>query len=240
MTTRFLSIRSEDRISKSISTSDFVVKFAAFKARYFELKFTRITNTIYNIDSTNNTLVIEFDVSFTVWTLTIPDGLYSSNELAAEIENQFQIQATASAVTATFEVIISPTLLITITTDTSLRVNSTGLMNSLLGYSTTTNSAYGLSIEAEEVSKINKPESLFIDIKELGDTITCSNGRNYTYYVPLVINTNSQTIGPNKGYGQVSDIGEYKFIQELNVKLLNDVDIVNLHGSDWEILLKCW
>lgn len=224
-------VRSEDRQPGSLSSSDFHVKITPINVKKLTLVYCRIPNSILNVIQGVNDILKIGQGGFDYF-IQIQSGLYNATELSDAIES-----AWASTVGTTCTVSINTNQTFNIACPTSFFVYSDGTINKLLGYSTTTNSATATSVPASYISEINKPESLFLNIRELGTFVNSSNNKMYTFFIPLeqldaTGNFSSKTI-PQEIEFPISTT-----ISSLHVELLNDDKNIDLVGSDWEFVLK--
>jgi hypothetical protein len=228
MTFTKLFLSSKEREPSSSSTSDFRLKLPRpiLAGERYELIYAQIPQTVYNLDSNNNSFVLN-DGSPNA--LAIPPGFYTANTIVTELQTQL------NAVSAlTFTVAFSETSQkITITASGPFTVNMNGV-GSPLGFITTTGSA--TSHTGGTILNLETTDSLFIHVNEIRQIDYIQGGS--TFAIPSNVNQ-LQVIDYNERSGFRQTITFNNPCSVLTIRLTDSENrVVDLNGSQWYLILE--
>ena len=224
-------IKSVDR--QSGSSHAFVYETQCLLDGCYILKNLQIANTIYNINSDNNTFILN---DGTDKNITISIGNYTVNSLKTAVEDELNL---ISAGTITFTVTFSSTTGKFTIVGTSNFTLIFPDANTASTYGFTDLSVTGTTITADKIVNLSYPSSIGVDITE-SNVDNYENGSTLSsgsIYVPL-----------NESFGFYKTLDDNNFPQYLNFKNCRYLNIsvintsnnksIDLNGSDFELLLS--
>ena len=252
MTSKFLLIRSEDRITATDTPSSFSVNLHTSiedKIKAVELIAYNFSNSTYNVNSTNKSFYVSENFGDIVppladtETITLTEGIYTGASLATEIQARLQASGLTQALnyTSTYS---TTTLKLTI----SLSGGSTfilGFSNAatsskaykLLGFNKSTDTADATSAVSVRSINLSGMEYVLINIDGIIEGNILSTGSDFGhFYIPLSnVDIGSWSLKyKNETY---ENILPYYVGRKLNIRVLYDGTNVDLN-TDWSILLK--
>lgn len=129
--------------------------------------------TYYVIHSSNDTFTL--NESGNSYTITIPDGSYTSSELVNELKTQLDAAAAAGVFTVTYSAI---TMKFTIASTVNFfltfgSAGNNGLTNArlVLGFNAGASGAAAASVTAPNVAQLNGPPYLYLNSRSLGSMV---------------------------------------------------------------------
>lgn len=217
------------------TTSNYTVKFndRLHIVRSIKLLSVQLPNTIYNIDSTNNTLVINDGIGDYI--IQIGAGAYTTATLeAALVAGLTAAYANAWAVefdTTTFLTTITGTAAFTL-------VLSESTINSVLGFGST-DTASATSHTSTSAWNLGVPTPIFICIDEVGRNVMYTD--NYCYTFVVQITENSQEFVNYRVHTDMTQKHQLELynLQNYTVSLRKQNNVlVDLNGLDWNFVVE--
>lgn len=205
-----------------------------------ELLEAIIPNTIYKIRTGVNN-IIDFSVGASVFVATIPPGAYTFGSLMVAIVTAMKAQTdntwTATANSDTFKVTITGASNFILLFGSG--TNKTTSMATFLGF-TAADTASGTTATGTNALQLANPFSVYVRIQELGNNIYTSSGQNFTYRLPLVVESGSiAEIDVNSDYRQILPLNQQRIFQNFTVSLCYaDGSAIDLNGSSYELVLE--
>lgn len=242
MNFNYIHINSKDRNLGSLSASDFNVNIGqGLYLDQIQLDAVQIPYTYYNVNSTNNTLVINWNSSNT--TLTISPGNYTLSQLGTALNSAVgtinsNITCTLNSIQWTFTFSFSAA-----SPSTGQLILSQSTINRLIGFPSTTDTTNSSNLTSTSVALLLDQAFLFINIDGVGDNIISStNGNKYTFYVPVsVVGGEMLVYQTDLDQNQVLKVNQPVKYSSLHVRLYDNFgNILNLNGSDWSMTIKIY
>lgn len=244
-TTNFIIINSKYRTADSRSTSDFTYSLgASLEVDSITIKNISIPHVQYNIESYNNTLVVNDGVTSN--TLTIPIGQYDINQLMNEISSQLTTLY-GTAVLLTLDPISKKIVITTTQSFRISRVEASSPLSKYIGIPYGT-SYYPLLATAgftlPEIAQLQGPNNYLLASNVLSQGLgsILTDGKSVPIIMPIPIDVE---------YGQIQqyESNDYELntkrysrlqnIQNIDIRIYDDdLNIVDLHGQDIEIVIK--
>lgn len=238
-----LLIRSADRLSSSNSSADFQVKFSQTifipipdQLSSVSLVYASIPNTIYNITSSNNS--INWNDGSSTLTTTIPVGSYSSSTLSSTLATAMTTSSSGHGnltITISFSTL---TYFFTISAGSNFTLNfnsASTTMASILGFNKSSLSGSS-SYTGTVVPSIFAPQHLEIRITELSKPNYSSAECNYSFLIPVPVNSGNFIEYKEKEYF-TQKVYTYNNFSSLSVQLCQNGSVVSLNNADWELAL---
>lgn len=231
-------LRSADRVSGN--SGDFKLKTEnPIEPGLYRLQNAIIPNTIYNITAGYNDKFYFREGASTYRTATMPEGFYTSSNIAAAV--QTQMNAVSSGYTVTLSTLTNR---LTIANASSFTINSTSdgsLPNScapLLGFGTSASSS-GTSITAGACINLAFPLSLLVEINQIATVRTMKNVPVYgTFLIPLKENSNDIVVFSNNAdYESFLRIDSNTVNFDVKLRYL-DGTLLSLNGADFELYFE--
>ena len=226
-------IDSRDRVSSSLSSSDFEVVLAnTVKVRHIKLESIWIPGSIYNIQTPNNVLVF---TDTTQRSITITPGLYTGSQLATQLQTQMNTAYGSDVYTVTYLGAPNYQLSWAISSGTfQIMSNSTTPWNALGLLNSTTTAAANLT-STYPVS-LDRPYNLFVSIQDLDRTVYTSSAQfSACFAVPVIIAQDSLYQPLHEEFTLPFDS---KIMQRIRCRLLQqDGTVVNLNNGDWTVCM---
>lgn len=238
-------ISSKDRTNSNDPTYNFWIQFQnPVNIKHVQLANVQIPMTQYNVSSTSNVLVINWNS--TNYTLTVPVGIYSPATLATELNTLAQANINSN-ITVSFN---STNYLFTFnfssaSPNTGALVLSSSTLNYFLGFGApntggTTPSA--TSISSTTVANDMMNQYLLINLAPMfGGCVQLSNGQKYTFWVPITVNSGAMlNYAPKFEHDMKIKLSDtYVSVSMINIQLYDQfMNYVNLNGSEWAMILK--
>lgn len=234
-----IEINSADRTPSSVSSTNFQVALphsysAVSKAT---LRSVKIPNVFYNISSTLGNATIVWQRGANGYSVTIPDGNYSTTTLATQLaasmnatdSNSYQIAFSTTSYTTT----ITGTAAFTIYFGSAPAVG----MAKILGFNPVS-TATATVVTGTKAWNLALPYTFYINISQLGMFAESTSKNQYTFLLPS---------NANGGDLITFDEGNYKNSISVNVANLSFLNIelrttngayANLLGLDWTFILR--
>ncbi len=245
MSTNFIVINSAYRTSDSRSTSDFTYNIgSSIEVDYVTIKSVSIPHIEYNINNIKNKLRISS--GGTVHDLTIPIGQYTVNQLITELQTQI-----ISAVGGTCVITLDPvTQKLNFQTSAGIRISTVKSVSSLSKYIgiAYSNSYYpiadSVNFDATGLPILQGPNNYYLasNVLSQGFASILTNGQRVPIILPVPVTVQ---------YGQIqqyesndTELNTKQFsrpqnVQNIDIKIYDDdLEIVDLHGQDIEVILK--
>jgi len=231
--TRLLFINSADRTSNSASSTDFEIEFFHRELRFsrFRVRKIVIPKTVYNVDSSNNTVYFN---DGTAKTASLTHGSYSTiDQLATEITSKVTTASGIQTYTYTYDT-VTGFLTITSSGTSSFTWTSNLELGKMCGF--TADTASGTThTSTQRVNLENRPW-LFLTCKQLADQSISSN-QNIDH---SILSVNSISHAHGSVIEEVFDlypfqsIGAYQTFNRLSFRLLDqNGEVIDLHGSEF-------
>jgi hypothetical protein len=195
-----------------------------------------IPNTVYNVNSSNNTLV--FNRSSTDYTVTLTPSIYNLSTLCSALQTAMNtLDSNTYTVTAS-----DSTLKVTIAGSGVFNIKwASSTMNILLGFGTT-NSSNATSHVASSVYNVKRDNFLYLNIDQLysGMVMTSTSSTAYLFYVPFDENSGQYCISYESGtFDQHVALTTEKQLLTFTVSLYDSTGaLVDLNGAHWDMLLS--
>jgi hypothetical protein len=236
-----VNICSQDKNTVlSSSSTDFVIllPIPINNITCVELLSVTLPNTIYKIQSYNNTFYWSTDDGTNQFNIMIPYGAYTIYNLLLYIQNQMNSTDPNNNYTLTYD---STTFKVTISSDNDFNMNF-ALPNTCckeLGFNNT-NTSFNTAITGSNAIQLYQPLSIFIVIKELGGNNFTTSKFQYTFKVPLtVLSSGIIEFDTNSFFKQVVNLNRTVNFNQFNIQLVdNQGRLIDLNGADWELVLK--
>lgn len=233
---KYLLVDSANRVSGT--GGNFIVRTPPIQHIHkVSLISASIPNCLYNITPQN------FRIYWNragAKTALIDPGAYSVGALVAAISTAMETADPAQTYNVSYS---ETTMKITITCNAIFSLtctNTTQALWDVLGFITTANTPLGLSLEADEVLRLDFPPYLIISISEFSPAEVATTYNTRGNFI-VSMGTNSQYIevyNHRNTYDNVSDYTARNGINALVVKLLQpDGSDVDLNGANWSMLL---
>lgn len=227
-----LLINSKDRIQGDSNQFSITLPAPYNNVRAIELLSAYIPNTVYNINSSNNTIIFNEGGSNLTATLTV--GAYSIYDLITELETQLDA-AGANTYTVTYNV---KTFRLTITSTANYTIINSPLLYTI-GFEPKL--VAGLSFTANYAVRLQIPKSYMIQIQELSNDFARSTASNVyaNFIITSQINTSDIDYHFQKTHYNVFENSNLKTLTRLSISLFDDTGaLLDLNGSDWSFQLK--
>ena len=202
----------------------------------------QIPYTYYNVQTTNNKLVINWNSAN--HTLTVPAGNYTSSQLLTELNSLISavnsnLSVTYDSNTWTFSFIFSSAL-----PNTGSLILSQSTINQLIGFlSPAVDTAAAGTVTSAIPAQFMDNRFLFIECEQLGDNVLSSTPPNkYSWYIPNIVNGGDMlSYQNNLDHNQEFLIDTGSKYYHLHFTLQDESgNILNLNGSDWSMVLKLY
>jgi len=248
----YITIRSRDlqNVDNSGSSGRFTL-FESIEAGDFEVLGVRLTsatipNSWSNLSTTNNNNKITFLENTTEYTITIPDGSYSIDELTSEIKSLMET-ANSGAITYSFsynEINNKLTISSNSATTTTIKFSLTNSPRRFLGFTgidkTLSSSSSLISDRAVDIT--DTQNSIYIRLPNLSNqkVIESSTGRysNIIAHIPVELSRNTFfTYEPSNPFEMELTQKSISSI-EIAITYQDEEDIVEFNKADWEINLE--
>lgn len=249
----YLLIKSQSRNpTLSISSSNFTILLNDKVMLYGRKQLCLVNflgyNTLYNIDSNNNT--INFFENSLNKTATLASGFYNANTLSTEISNVLTnasggyntYTVTYSTLTNKYTISAANNFQLLFSSGANASVSPFKVMgfsnsNGTSGIDTT----LGTSTTGYDIVNLTLPLSFYVQINSFGSSnFKSTDGDTFTFYVPSV-SSNGQIIEYRSGgyFEQWINIpSNMNVIERINVVLRGrDGKDLNLNGSEFEMVL---
>eukprot|EP00457_Paulinella_chromatophora_P003626 gb/GEZN01003634.1/.p1 GENE.gb/GEZN01003634.1/~~gb/GEZN01003634.1/.p1 ORF type:complete len:247 (-),score=35.79 gb/GEZN01003634.1/:970-1710(-) len=244
MSQRWL-LRSKDR--ESGLSHDFRLFSPQPLLGKFKLEWATVPNTLYNINSLNNTFTL-YDNIGVATTYTITPQNYSGTTFAAALNTAFNGDVAVTYNSATLKLVFKNNLVGTRTLVSHFNAGGTVVM------------PYNVSASPPNVVQLGLPTSIGVHVKEARTTGFQTTGRD-TYNV---VDDNKVTVKVIKGTRAnngtllipfVSEYGTYACtasqgafssqflhfqqpVRHLNISIQHDSNVLDLNGSEWEMFIS--
>ena len=237
----FIHVNSQNRDSGSNSSTDFSYTLKeGFKAIGIQLQQLQLPYTYYNVNSNNNTLIVNWNSVNN--TITITPGNYTLTSLTAALNTALgninsNITCTLNSTnwTLTFSFAsASP--------NTGSLILSQSTINRLIGFQTTTNTSSAQTLTSTSVPTFNDQNLLFINIDNIGTNVLSNNSlaTSFNFYVPINVNGGDLlTYTPSLDYENRMQCNINTNFVTLRIRVYDIYgNLLNLNGSDWSMILK--
>ena len=248
--TNFVVISSKYRTEDSRSTTDFTYSIgSALEVYAVAIKSVSIPNVQYNINKTNNTLCI-YKNSNSIQTITIPEGQYDIESFIDALQTHISL-AISDTVTITHSCLTGK---LTIAMESSSIKFSIDPILSPLSKGIGLGSAVGkfyptiesLSMTCPNLHNLAGLKNYYLSSRVLsqGFNGVFKNGIN----IPLVMNIPvdvpygvCEHYDPQDIQLNLKRFNREQNIQWIDIKIVDeDLNVVDLHGSDIEIVIKIY
>ncbi len=242
MNFNYIHVNSKDRLTGSIGSTDFYVNIGqGLYLDRIQLDSVQIPYTYYNVNTSNNTLVVNWNSSNT--TLTITPGNYTLAGLQSALNTAVQtinsnINVSLDNQTWRFTFSFSSA-----SPNTGSLILSQSTINRLIGFPSTTNTNSASMLTSTSVALMNDQAFLFICIDGVGDNIiSTTNGNKYTFYIPVDVNGGDVlSYQTQLDQNQILKVNQPIKYLSLHVRLLDNFgNSLNLNESDWSMTLKIY
>ena len=256
-----IDLNSRDRNSGTIENPTFFlshqIKFSQSptKSYYMRLENTLIPKTFYDIDSTNNTLlIIENDGTPTTLTYTATPGNYTIIELLTDIETYLDANTgDANAYTLTYDDITNKvTFEVAYGTSTSVTIDTISAgstLNDLLGFGRTSKNLIDAQISLPDATPTEATYTVDLDTKSyifVKTGITSANYYNKDIQahigaiVPVNVDRNEKLWFENST-GSLTLLNNKGPISKIELELLDEYENqMNLNGGEWSTKLSIY
>lgn len=185
----YIQVNSQDRNLESASSTDFQVNFNQV-LEFDEIQFNtlQILYTVYNVNSMNNVLVVNWNFVNLILTIT-PDN-YTMAQLATTLNTAVETvnssiicMLNAEQWTFTFSfVLTSPS--------TKKLVLSQSTINRLIGFPSSTDTTLVGTFTSTSVALFLNQSFLFISLDLIGiNVLSTTNNKKFSFYVPITVNS---------------------------------------------------
>ncbi len=238
-----LVIENDNRALKSKSATDFIylltqsikfIKKSDKKQYYVRIENIRIPISMYNINSTNNSLTF-LDAASTE-TATIVEGNYTVDELIAELQVQMNLQVTGTPYTLTYDD-ITQKINIANSSANILTIQNTTNLNVIIGFDEGQTVAATGNANGNNIAYTNTMRHLKLQIANIVSNNLYSNDENrVTQIQPIGVIIPITEIRNEFQYysnhqGPLIKLSNIMSVNEINVKLLDpNNNVVDLNG----------
>ena len=248
----YITIRSRDlqNVDESGSSGRFTL-FESIDAGDYEVLGVRlisatIPNSWSNLSSTNNNNQITFLENTTSYTITIPDGSYSIDELTSEIKTLME-NANGNAISYTFsynEINNKLTISSNSSTITTIKFSLINTPRRFLGFTgidkTFNSSSSLLSDRAVDIT--DTQNSIYVRLPNLSNqkVIESSTGKysNIIAHIPVELSRNTFfTYEPTNPFEMELTQKSISSI-EIAITYQDEEEIIEFNKADWEINLE--
>lgn len=238
---KIITIRSNDQVSGSSSSSNFNVQLTGFPSikEYVKLKEVTIPLTYYNINSTNNW--IDFHDGTSSLSAQVTAGNYTMATLVTAV------QAAMNSVSSNFVVSYSALSYFVSITHTASTVNllfasgthKTTSMAQILGY-TATDTGAALTQTGTKAAGLWYPLAFYISISQVGNQNYTSNKTPYTFRIPIGADTgNIFTFSSGGYYEQECRLLSQQSLFNVNILLTDgNGNLFDINNAPWEMVLE--
>ena len=228
----FSIIRSSDKATGT--NGDCVLNINEKISGYYGLYSFTFTNSLYNVTSTNNRLIIADTSDVVLSDVTIPEGYYTGSELADYVTTQL------SGLTVTFD---NKTNKFTFTYLSNFKLLFTSYDNTshfLLGFEKSNYQSSSSVLSSINAADLVSCKDLFVTIREANKQVSNNSSNSHNDY-SLIINDNTSSFGSLFRYKQ-EDIVKQQSIKitptrQLKIQIYDDEhNIVNT--NNWIMILQ--
>lgn len=232
----FSIIRSSDKTTGT--TGDCVLHINEKMSGQYGLYSFIFTNVLYNVNSTNNRLILANTSDVVFSDTTLDKGFYTGTELADAITNAIStITCTFDDTTHKFKFVYLPSL----TQNFKLLFASyDNTAHELLGFENIDYTSSNNILSSVVAADLIPYKDLFVTIKEANKKVTNNSHSNHNDYC-MIINDNLSSFGSLFRYKQ-EDVTKQQTIQlsptrQLSVQIYDDEDNI-VNTSNWIMILQ--
>ncbi len=204
----YLNINSKDHSSvnsdgSTPSSSNFEITMSqALSFNKIQLNCIQIPYTVYNVNTTNNTLVINWNSSNS--TLTITPGSYTLSQLQSALNTVIQAINSNLSVSLNSQTWTYSFIFLAATPNTDSFVLSQSTINRLIGFPSSINTVVAGSLTSTSVALFMDQAFLFINLDLIGTNVLSSTSNNkYSFYVPINVNTGEMLFSKSRRRQQI-------------------------------------
>ena len=236
----YIHVNSKDRTASSNSSTDFEVLLSqALEFDEIQLNTLQMPYTYYNVNSTNDLLVINWNGAN--HNLTVTNGNYSLNELQTELNSLVQTINSSITVTLDTNLWMFTFNFASANPSTGSLILSQSTINRLIGFNTNTDTSASSYITSTVPAMFLDQSFLFISITTIGNNVTSTTASNsYSFYVPITVNGGDLlTYTSNLDLDNKFKVSTKTKYFSFRIRVYDTFgNILDINNSDWSMILK--
>ena len=243
-TLKYIIINSYDRPNQNESDTNFNlgVNGGSTFAGLSQVGILRFvcTNSIYNVDSSNNFIKFQENTGPEVTAIIPNNGNYSLNNLITALQTAMDLVSPNSRTYTITSSVITNKITISSTGSFTIKADQGLGLNLMLGFSRRSDSSTGIAITAPRIFNLNRFSSLVIKSNLVrGDTYNTvvGNREGILDTVPISDAYSGDIFTYEKDFIAWRDLS-YNAIEQINIRVVDDKDKeVNLNGGFLSVYL---